>query len=78
MLAVALMQPAPPDLMLSISGFSLPEKTSKPSLAKASIMLLVCAQSSELSFMPAICFGYAFISRSTSLWVIGTADTGGM
>ena len=78
MLAVALMQPAPPALMLSISGFSLPENTSKPSLAKASIMLLVCAQSSALSFMPAICLGYAFIRRSTSLWVIGTAETGGI
>ena len=57
MLAVALMQPTPPAFRFSRIGFSLPEKTSKPSLAKASIMLLVWGQSSDESFMPAICFG---------------------
>ena len=52
-LAVALMQPLPPPRMLSSRNISLPAKTSKPPLAKASSIALVLFQSPEESFTPA-------------------------
>ena len=46
------MHPAPPRPRFSRRNLSLPENTSKPSLAKASIIALVLFMSPELSFMP--------------------------
>src|SRR6266540_5023088 len=46
--------------------------------ANASRKVLVLFQSPELSFIPALAFGYAARSRSTNLGVIPTTATGGM
>ena len=77
-LAVALMQPAPPRRIPCSRNVSAPGNTSKPPRANASRNACVFFQSPPLSFMPAVCWGYAFSSRSTRPRLIGTWATGGM
>jgi hypothetical protein len=64
--------------MFASRKFSLPANTSKPCGWKRSSMAAVFFQSPELSFTPAMVFGYAFSSRSISVSGIGTPETGGM
>src|SRR5260221_5889407 len=78
MLPVAVMQPTPPERMLSSRKTSLPANTSKPDFAKASSIALVLFQSPEESFTPATVSGNFFSSRSIKGSVIGTCDTGGI
>src|SRR5258708_24971026 len=77
MLPVAVMQPTPPERMLSSRKTSLPANTSKPDFAKASSIALVFFQSPDESLTPATVLGNFFSNRSISGSVIGTCDTGG-
>src|SRR5258708_16851663 len=65
MLPVAVMQPTPPERMLSSRKTSLPANTSKPDFANASSIAFVLFQSPEESFTPATVRGKFFSSRST-------------